>query len=184
MLQQLRELAQGADKAASIKGLMQALVAGARAPRRAPTGTRLARLRALQPAAARGPRRTANGARPRPRAAGERPEAPQPPGLAVSLHPYQRQSLRFMLDAEGADGGFRGLFWRRLESEGGGAGLWYSPVFMRASLSVRGGARGGVRERAPAARGGCGRGARPRRPRTPPPPPPAGARDALRRLPV
>jgi hypothetical protein len=25
---------------------------------------------------------------------GERPAAPQPPGLAVTLHPYQRQSLQ------------------------------------------------------------------------------------------
>ena len=41
----------------------------------------------------------------------ERPEAPQPPGLTVALHPYQRQSLRFMIDNEHGEGGHRRHFW-------------------------------------------------------------------------
>lgn len=54
----------------------------------------------------------------------ERGEAPQPPGLAVQLRPYQRQALGFMLEAENTRGA--GHFWSELplppqHTPGGGA---------------------------------------------------------------
>ena len=42
---------------------------------------------------------------------GEMPAAIQPPGLSVQLRSYQLQSLKFMVDSERRDGGFRSLFW-------------------------------------------------------------------------
>lgn len=50
----------------------------------------------------------------------ERAEAPQPPGLAVALRPYQRQALGFMLDAEAPKGA--GHFWSELPLPAQGAG--------------------------------------------------------------
>lgn len=38
---------------------------------------------------------------------GEMPAAPQPPGLTVTMRPYQLQSLQFMLDRERGEGDFR-----------------------------------------------------------------------------
>ena len=58
--------------------------------------------------------------------AGERPEAPQPEGLTVQLHPYQRQSPRFMLDDERGDGGHRRHFWTQHRTPGGFS-FWRSP---------------------------------------------------------
>ena len=72
----------------------------------------------------------------------ERAEAPQPPGLSVQLRPYQRQALRFMLDAENLEGA--GHFWSELPmppaagGAGGSAGpspdddkAWFSPMLNR-----------------------------------------------------
>jgi hypothetical protein len=61
----------------------------------------------------------------------ERPEAPQPPGLTVQLRPYQRQSLRFMLDAE--RGVSRDVIWceRALPD---GTQAWYSKMLHRITL--------------------------------------------------
>ena len=68
----------------------------------------------------------------------EKPEAPaveQPPGLTVTLHPYQKQSLKFMLDAEAAEGGFRKHFWVPLTAADG-TQFWYSSLFGRTSRTV------------------------------------------------
>lgn len=84
--------------------------------------------------------------------AAERDAAQQPAGLSVQMHPYQLQSLKFMLDAEKADGGWRQLFWKWLPHQmqqgppgsssashaqvGPGRGVWWSPVLERVSYSV------------------------------------------------
>lgn len=52
---------------------------------------------------------------------GERPAAAQPPGLAVTMRPYQLQSLQFMLDAERRGSG-PSLFLRT-------GSVLYSPVY-------------------------------------------------------
>ena len=75
--------------------------------------------------------------------AGERPEAPQPAGLTVQLHPYQRQSLRFMLDNERGEGGHRRHFWVPFRTPSGFA-FWYSPVFLRACVDVPPAPWGGI----------------------------------------
>jgi hypothetical protein len=61
----------------------------------------------------------------------ERPEAAQPPGLTVQLRPYQRQSLRFMLDAE--QDMSRDVIWceRTLPD---GTKAWYSKMLHRITL--------------------------------------------------
>jgi len=41
-----------------------------------------------------------------------------------------------MLDCERKGGGFRGHFWQAVAQSNGDT-VWYSPVFHRASLSVR-----------------------------------------------
>jgi hypothetical protein len=78
----------------------------------------------------------------------ERPEAPQPPGLNVQLRPYQRQALRFMIDAEQVVGA--GPMWSELPLLAGGAvasgssaaaapaddegdRVWFSPLLNRLS---------------------------------------------------
>lgn len=53
----------------------------------------------------------------------------------MTLHPYQRQSLAFMLEAERRKDGFRALFWRCLTNSKGQS-VWFSPVFNRLSLDV------------------------------------------------
>ena len=67
--------------------------------------------------------------------AGEQPEEPQPPGLTVQLHPYQRQSLRFMLDNESGEGGHRRHFWVPCKTPSGFT-FWWSPLFNRACKQV------------------------------------------------
>lgn len=67
--------------------------------------------------------------------AGERSEAPQPPGLMVQLRPYQRQSLRFMIDSENGEGGHRRHFWVRYSTPSGFT-FWWSPLFSRACREV------------------------------------------------
>ena len=57
----------------------------------------------------------------------------QPPASACCR--YQLQSLGFMLDCEQGEGGFRRLFWKRLQTPGG-VHYWWSPVLGRASLEV------------------------------------------------
>jgi hypothetical protein len=66
---------------------------------------------------------------------GESPAAAQPAGLAVTMRPYQLQSLAFMLGAEQGDGGFRRHFWLNLTAVSGRQ-YWWSPVLSRAALSV------------------------------------------------
>lgn len=86
--------------------------------------------------------------------AAEREAAEQPAGLSVQMHPYQLQSLKFMLDAEKAVGGWRQLFWRWLPHQSQqqpgssaavqqqaspgapGRGVWWSPILERVSYSV------------------------------------------------
>ncbi|GAX72705.1 hypothetical protein CEUSTIGMA_g161.t1 [Chlamydomonas eustigma] len=72
---------------------------------------------------------------------GERPAAPQPVGLSVSLRNYQLQSVKFMLDAEARPGGFRSLFWAKKVV--GSKCYWYSEMFGRMSLEVPTQASGG-----------------------------------------
>lgn len=67
---------------------------------------------------------------------GERPAAPQPAGLTVTLRPYQLQSLQFMIDAEQGEGGFRRLLWHHMTTPDGSHKYWWSPLFDRASLDV------------------------------------------------
>ena len=66
---------------------------------------------------------------------GEMPAAAQPAGLTVTMHPYQLQSLQFMLDAERGEGGFRRLLWQRLATPGGRE-WWWSQLLGRAAWSV------------------------------------------------
>lgn len=63
---------------------------------------------------------------------GEAPESQQPPGLTVSLRPYQRQSLKFMQDAEACQGGFGSHLWVKIEF--GSTTFWWSPIIKRATL--------------------------------------------------
>lgn len=64
-------------------------------------------------------------------------------GLAVSLRPYQRQSLKFMLDKEGAEGGFRDLLFCPV-SNSQGMTYWYSPVLGRLCADVAPMPQGGI----------------------------------------
>lgn len=63
---------------------------------------------------------------------GEAPEAQQPPGLTVPLRPYQRQSLKFMQDAEACQGGFGSHLWAKVDF--GSTTFWWSPIIKRATL--------------------------------------------------
>ncbi|KAK9824040.1 hypothetical protein WJX72_007212 [[Myrmecia] bisecta] len=65
----------------------------------------------------------------------EGPEAQQPQGLTVALKPYQKQSLKLMLDAEQGERGFNRFFWLPLTSPTG-ARYWYSPVLHRLCTDV------------------------------------------------
>ncbi|CAD7697990.1 unnamed protein product, partial [Ostreobium quekettii] len=56
--------------------------------------------------------------------AGPREEVAQPPGLALQMLPYQRQSLKFLIDCEQRRGGSRDWLWVRVQGT-----TWYSPVF-------------------------------------------------------
>jgi hypothetical protein len=71
----------------------------------------------------------------------ERPEAPQPPGLTVQLRPYQRQSLRFMLDAE--QGVSREAFWAE-RTLADGTKAYYSKMLSRITLQAPKTLRGGL----------------------------------------
>ncbi|GAQ84668.1 DEAD-box protein [Klebsormidium nitens] len=67
------------------------------------------------------------------------PEEPQPDGLGVTLRPYQRQSLRFMLDNERRDGGFHGLMWRQIPGAGTAEeDVFYCPALQRLKLVTKG----------------------------------------------
>ena len=54
-------------------------------------------------------------------------EAADPPGLKLTLYPFQRQSLQWMLDRETQSGGLNTLFWREYASEGAQK-FWYNPM--------------------------------------------------------
>ena len=41
-------------------------------------------------------------------------EMADPPGLLLSLYPFQRQSLQWMVDRETQPGGLNALFWRQV----------------------------------------------------------------------
>ncbi|KAL0020479.1 hypothetical protein WJX77_009137 [Trebouxia sp. C0004] len=75
--------------------------------------------------------------------ADERPEADQPEGLSVSLRPYQRQSLKFMLDIEQTEGGFRDQLFCQVSNSQGDT-FWYSPVLGRCSSHVDPMPQGGI----------------------------------------
>ena len=54
-----------------------------------------------------------------------------PPGLQLTLYPFQRQSLQWMFDRETAPGGLNALFWREYPgARGGGVDhtFWYNPM--------------------------------------------------------
>lgn len=64
-------------------------------------------------------------------------------GLAVELRPYQRQSLKFMMDSESAEGGFRHhLFCSVVNSKG--VMYWYSPILGRICQHVTPMPQGGI----------------------------------------
>lgn len=63
----------------------------------------------------------------------EMEEAPQPPGLAVTLRPYQLQSLGFMQRAETWGGSLHQGVWFQLSS-GDGRHFWWSPVLQEARI--------------------------------------------------
>ncbi|KAK9847690.1 hypothetical protein WJX84_004737 [Apatococcus fuscideae] len=63
---------------------------------------------------------------------GEAPEAQQPQGLTVPLRPYQRQSLKFMQDAEACEGGFGSHIWAKVKYAS--TTFWWSPIIKRATL--------------------------------------------------
>jgi len=73
---------------------------------------------------------------------GEAPAATQPRGLTVRMHPYQLQSLKFMLDCEKQEGGFRDKLWLPLTAVDG-TRYWYSPLLGKTSLHVPAMPRGG-----------------------------------------
>lgn len=72
----------------------------------------------------------------------EAPAAPQPRGLTVTMRPYQLQSLKFMMDAEQGEGGFRRHLWARV-TLAGGTPFWYSPLLGRVARNVPAQAWGG-----------------------------------------
>ena len=51
----------------------------------------------------------------------------QPPGLALTLFPFQLQTLKWMQDRESIPGGLNSLFWERREWAGGEP-FWYFPL--------------------------------------------------------
>lgn len=64
-------------------------------------------------------------------------------GLTVELRPYQRQSLKFMMDNEGVQGGFRHrLFCSVTNSKG--ERYWYSPLLGRICQDVAPMQQGGI----------------------------------------
>ena len=54
-------------------------------------------------------------------------EMADPPGLLLTLYPFQRQSLHWMFDRETLAGGLNALFWREHPSEGRRS-FWYNPM--------------------------------------------------------
>ncbi len=64
-------------------------------------------------------------------------------GLSVDLRPYQRQSLKFMLDIEQADGGFRHQLFCQVRNSKGEQ-YWYSPVLGRLCAEVAPMPQGGI----------------------------------------
>ena len=83
---------------------------------------------------------------------GEAPEAEQPAGLTVPLRPYQRQSLKFMQNAEACEDGFGSHLWSKVSYEG--LTFWWSPILKRACLQdplcrTRGGFLAGVHHLCP-----------------------------------
>ncbi len=63
-------------------------------------------------------------------------------GLSVTLRPYQRQSLQFMLDAEETEAGFRDHLYVQLTNSKG-QHYWYSPILRRICREVAPMAYGG-----------------------------------------
>lgn len=64
-------------------------------------------------------------------------------GLAVELRPYQRQSLKFMMESESAEGGFRHhLFCSVVNSKG--VRYRYSPILGRICQDVAPMPQGGI----------------------------------------
>lgn len=58
-------------------------------------------------------------------------EMADPPGLQLTLYPFQRQSLQWMFDRETQEGGLNALFWREYPSDKGGGDdhtFWYNPM--------------------------------------------------------
>jgi SNF2 family DNA or RNA helicase len=66
--------------------------------------------------------------------AGDKAEAPQPAGLAVSLRPYQKQALQFCVQNE-TEEHIPQLFWTSMQLPDG-TGAWYSTAQKRLLLSA------------------------------------------------
>ena len=64
-------------------------------------------------------------------------------GLSVELRPYQRQSVRFMLDIEHSQGGFRSMLFTEVKNSKGEA-YWYSPSLGRICEHVPAMPQGGI----------------------------------------
>ena len=54
-------------------------------------------------------------------------EMADPPGLEITLYPFQRQSLQWMVDRETQPAGLNALFWREHPSEGGES-FYFNPM--------------------------------------------------------
>jgi hypothetical protein len=55
-------------------------------------------------------------------------EMADPPGLRLTLYPFQRQSLQWMVDRETQPGGLNALFWREHPSEGRDRSFFYNAM--------------------------------------------------------
>lgn len=80
------------------------------------------------------------------------PPAPQPPGLALEMLDFQRQTLAWMRDQEAAPRGLNGAFWEErrwadadeVEARGGDGSYWYFPLAGELRLQEPPTSRGGM----------------------------------------
>ena len=80
------------------------------------------------------------------------PPAPQPPGLALQMLDFQRQTLAWMRNQEAAPRGLNGAFWEErrwadadeVEARGGDGSYWYFPLAGELRLQEPPTSRGGM----------------------------------------
>ena len=80
------------------------------------------------------------------------PPAPQPPGLALQMLDFQRQTLAWMRNQEAAPRGLNGAFWEErrwadadeVETRGGDGSYWYFPLAGELRLQEPPTSRGGM----------------------------------------